>query len=199
MKKRSIIFAFAVYIIMLAALLSSCGTASLLSKLDTEPSRKEVRRTNKAAKALKKVLTKYPDLANWDSVITPVSIRTPEISRTIVQPLMVPVENTLYLPGAPVYIPADLQPFSQIFEDSSLVAQVSFDGKNFTLDYTIKEMLVDTGVPTPQLNIQATEFVPMPLTWWQKLWVGSGKIAWIILLILLILTIIRGWFKRFLP
>jgi hypothetical protein len=98
-----------------------------------------------------------------------------------------------------VYIPADLQPFSQIFEDSSLVAQVSFDGENFALDYTVKSIPIDTVVATPQLNIQAPEYIPMPLTWWQKLWVGSGKIAWIILLILLIITIIRGWFKRFVP
>jgi len=181
----------AILLILLAA--QSCTPARVLNEFTRpslrEPTKKEVRRTNRAARKLDRLTAKYPELLRTDTILTKITTRTPAISGTIIQPLLVPSDaRIITLPGAPVFIPsAPMQPFKIPFSDPTIDALFSYDGSNFALDYTIHPIPVATTVATPCPTIAAKEFLPMPLLWWQKMlmYFGAACIIYILLRILL--------------
>lgn len=160
-------------ILMAAAMLQSCIPSRVMNEFTRpslrEPSRKEIRHERKGQRKLAKVLRKYPEVQRIDSLITPISIITPQVRGQIIQPLMVPVHHmrkvTEYIevPGAELKSPD----FSVDFDDPNLTARFSLLDGISALDYTIKPMAVDTMTTTPCPTVQPKEYVRLPLKWWQ--------------------------------
>lgn len=165
-------------ITLILLILTSCGST------------KEMRRSNRAAKKLERLVEKFPELKRTDTIMTPVMIKTPEVSGTIIQPFLLPGEKEfITLPGKPIFVPGEIDPFSIPFNDNVINALFSYDGTDFLLDYTIKPMQVDTIVRTEVQTIQATEYERIPLAWWQITLMVAGAI-FIVIFILAIIGII---------
>ena len=143
-----------------------------------EPSKKEVRRENKAARQIQRAAAKYPELRTADTVLTQVSVRTPQIARTIVQPFLVPgPKEFVQLPGDPVFIGSGCTPFHVDFDDELLSARFSRTSHGDALDYTLKERDVkaEIAVPCPpRVQATRTRYVPRELAWWQKVLMAGG-------------------------
>lgn len=155
-------------LIFIILICTSCGTT------------KEMRRSNRAAKKLERLVEKFPELKRTDTVLTAISMKTPQIKGTIIQPIFVPgTKEFITLPGKPIFIPGEVDPFSIPFNDNVIDALFSYNGTDFLLDYTIKPIAVDTTIKTITSTIQPTVYKPLPLKWWQKalMWIGGGALA----------------------
>ena len=171
-------------LILIILICTSCGTT------------KEMRRSNRAAKKLERLVAKFPELARTDTILTKVSLKTPTITGTIIQPLMVPgTKEFITLPGEIIYLPEGVEPFSIPFNDNIIDAIFSYNGTDFALDYTIKPIPIDTTITTTNDKIQPVQYKKMPLTWWQTLWITSGRIAWLLLILIILIIAVRVWLK----
>lgn len=162
-------------LILLILICTSCGTT------------KEMRRSNRAAKKLERLVEKFPELKRTDTVLTAISMKTPQIKGTIIQPIFVPgIKEFITLPGKPIFIPGEVDPFSIPFNDNVIDALFSYNGIDFLLDYTIKPIAVDTTIKTITSTIQPTVYKPLPLKWWQRalMWLGVLLILLIALMLL---------------
>lgn len=183
-------------LILIILIFTSCGVNKLLPKLPTnEPTKKEIRRSNRAAKKLERLVEKFPELKRTDTVLTKVSMNTPEITGTIIRPVFVPGEKEfITLPGEPIFLPSTVEPFAIPFNDNAIDALFSYDGSDFTLDYTIKPIPLDTIITTVEQKIQSKEYEPIPLSWWQITLMALGALL-IFLFILTIIGLIKGLVK----
>jgi len=145
---------FAALIILLLTL-TACGTT------------KEMRRSNRAASKLERLVERFPEMKRIDSITIPITMKTPEIKggfrRMIYEAADVAGVDVVGVETghAPSLIPPTY------FEDESLSARISLVNGEFSLDYTIKSMPVDTLIQVPCPTIQPTKYEPLPLKWWQ--------------------------------
>lgn len=153
-------------IFFIILLLASCGTT------------KDMRRSNRAAKKLERLVDRFPELKRTDTIATPVSIKTPEVSGTIIQPFFMPAEKEIIkLPGTAIFTYPDvteMEPFDIPFSDPHLYAVFHYDGIDFSLDYTIHSMRVDTIIKTEVKTIQPVVYEDKPMT----------KLKWILAILL---------------
>lgn len=182
--------------------LHSCTPARVLNEFTRpslrEPSKKEARQQarheRRGQRKLARLLRSHPELQRIDSITTPISIITPARMGNIILPARIGERvQIVRITEQGTATPAILEPrtFSADFADSLLSARFSLKDGIASLDYTIRPQRIDTSTTTPCTTIQPTQYIPHPLSWWQRLWIGSGKIAWIILIIIIATRIIN--------
>ena len=147
-------------LMILLLTLTACGTT------------KEMRRSNRAANKLERLVERFPEMKRIDSITIPITMKTPEIKggfrRMIYQPMDVAgveTAHSLTTHALSTHAPSLIPP--TYFEDESLSARISLVNGEFSLDYTIKSMPVDTLIQVPCPTIQPTRYEPLPLKWWQ--------------------------------
>lgn len=142
--------------ILLILLCTSCGTT------------KDMRRSNRAAKKLERLVEKYPELKRTDTILTPISIKTPEIKGRIQRPIQRPATpidgKIVILPAEKIFIEKEIEPFTIPFEDEKMHALFSYNGTDFLLDYTIHSMQIDTIIQTEVKTIQPVVYENKPMT-----------------------------------
>lgn len=154
------------YILILLTL-TACGTT------------KEMRRSNRAANKLERLVERFPEMKRIDSITIPITMKTPEIKggfrRMIYEAADVAGVGVVGVETghAPSLIPPTY------FEDESLSARISLVNGEFSLDYTIKSMPVDTLIQVPCPTIQPTKYQRIPPPWWQiaLMVIGAGAIV----------------------
>lgn len=155
--------------------------------------KKEIRKKNRAARHVEKAKRLDPDIVRIDSIIIPITVRTPSIEGRIVSRPSVPLINEkpvyIYLDGDSIpYFPKE----PIYFEDDSLSARITYlTNGDAALDYTIKPMEVDTSTKFQFDKIAPTQYKAMPLSWWQKMRIHLGDLFLFSLLIALIILAIK--------
>lgn len=150
-----------------------------------------MRRSNRAAKKLERLVEKFPELKHTDTLLTKITLKTPIIKGIIIQPgpvqtLHATSHEIITLPGEPIFIAGKIDPFSIPFNDNVIDALFSYNGADFILDYTIKPIPVDTTITTIVDTIQPVNYKPIPLSWWQITLMVLGAV----LIFIFILSII---------
>lgn len=157
-------------LILIVLICHSCGTT------------KEMRRSNRAAKKLERLVEKFPELKRQDTILTKIEMKTPKIEGVIIQPGPGYVQTLYATTHEIITLPADLTPFTIPFNDNVINALFTFNGTDYILDYTVKPIPIDTTITTITKTIQPVEHIPIPLTWWQitLMVLGCGVILGII-------------------
>jgi hypothetical protein len=198
MKKRTYILAFTLYLVLMLAALCSCSvlmpTVDVPEVLNTEQaelSKKDQRRINRDSKKIERILRRSPELRYIDTAAVAMQIRTPEISRTITPPLLVPDTAYFFIKTSDTtYIETEVEPFYFDFNDQFLSARFNYDGYVPSLDYTIHPIEVDTTAQVTFETIQPTRY-PKKHNRIQEWVLGWGWLC----LGLLVLAVISKAFK----
>lgn len=146
---------------------------------------KEMRRANRAARHIEKAVALDPSIAQADTVLMPISIRTPEISSRIVYPHGIAARPAIsprskFESSYTYYPPKTQKDTLRIhFEDDTLAALISITDDRVWLDYTVKPITVDTAATVVNEKLQPTRYVTLPKRWWEiaLMWIGGLFLA----------------------
>jgi hypothetical protein len=132
---------------------------------------KEIRRMNRATRKLEKLTDKYPELLKRDTVEAEVNYIK---GRTTLQFHYIdrPIPDTLY------------------FEKEDAKVKVWKVGDTTFVNVICDTVRITDTVRIPVDRILPKEYVKMPLTWWQEMFIFLGKvfIALILILVLYVFT-----------
>ena len=145
-------------------LLNSCTTT------------KEMRRANKAANKLEKLVDRYPELQRTDTIRDTIKVVIPEVK-----------VDTVVLKSDTIEVSKDRWRVRIITKMDSVYIDGGFDADT-----------VYVPIQVPCDTIQATKpvYIDRPLSWWEEILSGAGKLALILILFLIAIRIIQKWMSQ---
>jgi len=192
--------------LLIGLLVASCSPFGKIIKTPDQPSKREIRKANRAAKYVDRAIKISPEIIKGKEVTLPVTLETPEhtgvlrintapdhISRHVTDSLIAIAvaspQNTPRIIREIIEKPCEMS--SIPFEDSLLVGDFRIERGVAIFNYTVKSFDVTGEVTTTTQTINPKNYKPMPQKWWQLTLQGFGMLFIICLAIWLALQTIK--------